>query len=626
MKRRTLIPVVVATSAMATGIVIPSAIADDQATSEVPQTITSQGKTYNLVWNDEFNGSQLDAGWGDINKSKPWSNGAMEYVNKFDPSDPDGSNLVLKDGILRLQATRLPGVWGKDASAGIQTAGVKAWKFGHFEARVKFYSAPGTWPALWMMPEQSPYGWPRDGEIDWIEYPRSATPKQNQTVLHTSGSTSTRDDGDSAAIAFSPARGDLAGSWHVWAMDWTPDGFVFYMDGKEYARKDTRSAEPPVHEKAKGNTYGNRRWDSSWINKENGTVHKDSPALAPFDKKFYLILNMGLKAPGIWAGRPSGTELDYKNAKIDVDYVRVYQTAEQQREQSKVFLKFDTKGEAIAPKQRDLTVGQKLGELPEIGREDGKVSIQWCRERNCAPGTEVDAQTVIDQDWTLFPKWGDPTEKPKPTPAPAEKPKPAPAAQLSKPEGKVFVDVWADSPFAAEIKWLRDRGVTTGWPDGTYRPFNKINRDAMAAYLYRLAGSPAYTPKKKVFTDVTPKNAFYKEISWAAERGITTGWKVRGHKEFRPWQPIDRNAMAAFLRRFVQTPEFRAKYPDSRALAMIADTADRHGLRDVKKGMAFADDIFWAYNSGVTTGWKKTRRSVPGSELIVMRWLHSSTA
>ena len=85
----------------------------------------------------------------------------------------------------------------------------------------------------------------------------------------------------------------------MWAMDWTPDGFVFYMDGKEYARKDTRSAEPPVHEKAKGNTYGNRRWDSSWINKENGTVHKDSPALAPFDKKFYLILNMGLKAPGI---------------------------------------------------------------------------------------------------------------------------------------------------------------------------------------------------------------------------------------------------------------------------------------------------------------------------------------
>ena len=71
--------------------------------------------------------------------------------------------------------------------------------------------------------------------------------------------------------------------------------------------------------------------------------------------------------------------------------------------------------------------------------------------------------------------------------------------------------------------------------------------------------------------------------------------------------------MAAFLRRFVQTPEFRAKYPDSRALAMIADTADRHGLRDVKKGMAFADDIFWAYNSGVTTGWKEDKTFRPGA-------------
>lgn len=617
MAKHLLVPIAAAASVVAAGLLAPAASADEQTFAPAPRTVTSGGKRYELVWSDEFNGTNLDPAWGDISTNKPYANGAMVYQNKFDPANPEKSNLVLKDGYLRLQARPLPEVEGKDASAGIQTAGHKTWKFGHYEARVRFHSAPGTWPALWMMPEENPYGWPRDGEIDWIEYPRSATPEQNQTVLHTSGATSTRYGGDSGSQAFSLKNGDLAGSWHTWAMDWTPEGFVFYMDGKEYGRKDTHGPEGSAQEKASGNIYGNKHWDSSWKNKENGSIHKDSPALAPFDKKFCLILNMGLKAPEDWAGRPKGTALDYQNAKIDVDYVRVYQTERQQRAQNGVYLKFDTRGEGANPDTRYLTVGQKVGELPKVKNSKGEEALEWYRTPTLEWG-KVDANTEIKQDWTLFPKWGTPAETEKPKPAPSEqpnpakteKPKPAPE-ELAKPQGKVFSDVQASSPFASEIKWLKDQKVTTGWPDGTYRPFNKINRDAMAAYLYRLAGSPAYTPKKQVFKDVTPSNIFYKEISWAAERGITTGWDVRGHKEFRPWQPIDRNAMAAFLRRYVQTPEFRAKYPSSKALAMVADTADRHGLRDVKKGMAFADDIFWAYNSGVTTGWKEDQTFRP---------------
>jgi len=36
-----------------------------------------------------------------------------------------------------------------------------------------------------------------------------------------------------------------------------------------------------------------------------------------------------------------------------------------------------------------------------------------------------------------------------------------------------------------EIAWLADRKISTGWPDKTYRPGNAINRDAMAAFIYR---------------------------------------------------------------------------------------------------------------------------------------------
>lgn len=40
-----------------------------------------------------------------------------------------------------------------------------------------------------------------------------------------------------------------------------------------------------------------------------------------------------------------------------------------------------------------------------------------------------------------------------------------------------------------EIEWMRARGITTGWSDGTFRPNAAVNRDAMAAFFYRFAGS-----------------------------------------------------------------------------------------------------------------------------------------
>ena len=58
-----------------------------------------------------------------------------------------------------------------------------------------------------------------------------------------------------------------------------------------------------------------------------------------------------------------------------------------------------------------------------------------------------------------------------------------------------FVDVPVGSPFHAEVTWLAEQGISTGWPrpDGSreFRPYAPVNRDAMAAFLYRLAGSPA---------------------------------------------------------------------------------------------------------------------------------------
>ncbi|PWD51623.1 alpha/beta hydrolase [Serinibacter arcticus] len=131
----------------------------------------------------------------------------------------------------------------------------------------------------------------------------------------------------------------------------------------------------------------------------------------------------------------------------------------------------------------------------------------------------------------------------------------APAGYVA-PDVSPFVDVPTTSQFYTEIAWLAEEGISTGWerPDGTreYRPLDNVARDAMAAFLYRIAGSPSYEiPTVTPFWDVPTTNAFYTEIAWAASTGVSTGWQGNdGTAEYKPLNPINRDAMAAFLSRF----------------------------------------------------------------------------
>ncbi|WP_199241643.1 S-layer homology domain-containing protein, partial [Serinibacter arcticus] len=85
-----------------------------------------------------------------------------------------------------------------------------------------------------------------------------------------------------------------------------------------------------------------------------------------------------------------------------------------------------------------------------------------------------------------------------------------------------------------------------------FRPLEPINRDAMAAFLYRMAEEPEFTaPTTSPFTDITPATQFYAEITWLASEGISTGWLGNdGTAIYRPTTPINRDAMAAFLHRY----------------------------------------------------------------------------
>jgi hypothetical protein len=132
--------------------------------------------------------------------------------------------------------------------------------------------------------------------------------------------------------------------------------------------------------------------------------------------------------------------------------------------------------------------------------------------------------------------------------------------EFTPPSVTPFADLPTDAKFYKEITWLAEKGISTGWEEAdktrTYRPLQPVNRDAMAAFMYRLAGQPAFTaPATPPFVDVPVGAQFYKEITWLAAQGISTGWVDAAGKTFKPLQPVNRDAMAAFMYRY------HAKFP-----------------------------------------------------------------
>lgn len=183
------------------------------------------------------------------------------------------------------------------------------------------------------------------------------------------------------------------------------------------------------------------------------------------------------------------------------------------------------------------------------------------------------------------------------------------SADLPKDCWSPFQDVPYGSTFYKEIRWMSEAGISTGYalppsigeldpynhylPRQVYRPYDSVTRDAMAAFLYRFAGSPTYTaPATSPFADVPTTSPFYKEIAWLAEQKVSTGWVEGSSRVYRPYSPITRDAMAAFLKRLLGD-----KLP-------AATTPTTSPFVDVPTNNPFYAEITWLAQNGISTGWE----------------------
>lgn len=119
-----------------------------------------------------------------------------------------------------------------------------------------------------------------------------------------------------------------------------------------------------------------------------------------------------------------------------------------------------------------------------------------------------------------------------------------------------FKDVPTDHPFCKHIERMKVRGITTGFPDGTFRPSSYVSRAQAAAFIVRaLEGDYVDICKTQPFPDVSMNQPFCKHIERMKELGIATGFT---DGTFGQGEMVTRAAMAAFLARaFLDGPRFQ---------------------------------------------------------------------
>ncbi len=233
---------------------------------------------WNSVWNDEFDGTELDrSNWTFDIGGNGWGNAEWEaYTDK-----PE--NVRVEDGMLVITAIEDPSLpAGRPySSARIKTQGLHSWQYGRIEARIKLPYGQGIWPAFWMLGDNNK-GWPTSGEIDILEHV-GKEPNTIHATVHAPGYSG----GSGVTTSFEVPANTLKDDFHVYAIEWQENEIRWFFDDQEYFK--LTPADVP----------------DEWI----------------FDHEFFIIMNLAVG--GRWPGYPDDTTIFPQQ--MLVDYVRVYQ-------------------------------------------------------------------------------------------------------------------------------------------------------------------------------------------------------------------------------------------------------------------------------------------------------------
>ncbi len=271
------------------------------------------GGGWRLVWSDEFDGVAIDPAKWDFDLGNGFYNyAANTWISGWGNDElqcytRDPANAFVKDGLLHLRAVKE----SRDG-CGYTSARLKSRRrdgaplftpcYGRFEFRARLPVGKGLWPALWLLPHDESYGpWAASGEIDVLET-RGHEPRQVTGALHFG---SRWPANAHSSFSHTLPEGGRIDAFHVYALEWEPGVFRWYTDGQLTCRRDFW-------------------WSCAKVEGDKGAAPRQeadlAPWPAPFDRPFYLLLNLAVG--GRFGGNPDASTAF--PAELQLDYVRVY--------------------------------------------------------------------------------------------------------------------------------------------------------------------------------------------------------------------------------------------------------------------------------------------------------------
>lgn len=267
----------------AVSLVIACAIAPLAACAPTDSPTAYEG--YELDWADEFEGAEIDPSiWRFAVGGGGYGNNELQFYTN------DARNARVERGILVIEARREKKAGWPYTSAKLETRERKSMLYGRLDVRAKLPGGRGSWPAVWMLPEDpKAYGlaWPDSGEIDIMEHV-GYEPGIVHFTVHT-GAYNHRLGTQRGRSKSIPTAID---EFHVYGIEWTPEFIRWFVDGKRVFEYRNEGAG----------------WEA-W----------------PFDAPYYLILNIA--CGGDWGGA-RGIDNESLPWRMEVDWVRAYRRAE----------------------------------------------------------------------------------------------------------------------------------------------------------------------------------------------------------------------------------------------------------------------------------------------------------
>ena len=264
------------------------------------------GKSWKMVWNDEFNGNQLDSTkWAYWENGNPWNAGNYldENGNLVNQYGFDAKHFYLRDNVrvengnmiitLKKETDKKVNINGVErrilySSGAIHTRNLYNVQYGKIEMRAAMPEGIGTWPAFWMWPAgYSQVDGNANGEIDIVETYGDDMRRATGT-LHVLKSDNIYEtfDGDDYKLSKWP-REKLT-NFNTYAVEWDDKGIKWLFNNKVYKKFSYKELE------------------------KRGLQN-------PFNQPYFIMINVALS-------KKTGEDEDVNfPTEMKVDYVRVYQ-------------------------------------------------------------------------------------------------------------------------------------------------------------------------------------------------------------------------------------------------------------------------------------------------------------